>query len=79
MVGCFAANSSLESPVVGVRTGTAEIRAFAEQFSRFHASGAQLRHVLTNFATVGKTLSDAGLSIQSAHIDNYGERAVDAA
>ena len=36
--------------MVGVRTGTAEIRAFAEQFSRFHASGAQLRHVLTNFA-----------------------------
>jgi [protein-PII] uridylyltransferase len=27
---------------------------------------------------LAKTLSDAGLSIQSAHIDNYGERAVDA-
>ena len=27
---------------------------------------------------LARTLSDAGLSIQSAHIDNYGERAVDA-
>ncbi|HYE45931.1 MAG TPA: bifunctional uridylyltransferase/uridylyl-removing protein, partial [Caulobacter sp.] len=25
-----------------------------------------------------RTLAEAGLSIQSAHIDNYGERAVDA-
>ncbi len=29
-------------------------------------------------AALARTLSDAGLSIQSAHIDNYGERAVDA-
>jgi [protein-PII] uridylyltransferase len=27
---------------------------------------------------LARTLSDAGLSIESAHIDNYGERAVDA-
>ncbi len=50
VVSCFTSDASMESPVVGVKTGTAEIRAFAEQFSRFHASGAQLRHVLTNFA-----------------------------
>ena len=25
-----------------------------------------------------RTLADAGVSIQSAHVDNYGERAVDA-
>jgi [protein-PII] uridylyltransferase len=29
-------------------------------------------------AALARTLADAGLSIQSAHIDNYGERAVDA-
>ena len=29
-------------------------------------------------ATLARTLSDANLSIQSAHIDNHGERAVDA-
>jgi [protein-PII] uridylyltransferase len=29
-------------------------------------------------AALAQTLADAGLSIQSAHIDNYGERAVDA-
>ncbi|MFO1012861.1 MAG: [protein-PII] uridylyltransferase [Caulobacteraceae bacterium] len=29
-------------------------------------------------AALARTLSDAGLSIQSAHIDGYGERAVDA-
>jgi [protein-PII] uridylyltransferase len=27
---------------------------------------------------IARTLAEAGLSIQSAHIDNYGERAVDA-
>ena len=50
VVSCFAADASMESPVVGVRTGHAEIRAFAEQFAAFNAKGAQLRHVLTNFA-----------------------------
>ena len=50
VVGCFAEGASLDSPVVGVKTGQAEIRAFAEKFSAFHASGAQLRHILTNFA-----------------------------
>ena len=29
-------------------------------------------------AALARTMADAGLSIQSAHIDNYGERAVDA-
>jgi hypothetical protein len=51
VVSCFAPGASLESPVVGVKSGEAEIRAFAERFSAFQASGAQLRHVLTNFAT----------------------------
>jgi hypothetical protein len=50
VVGCFAPGASLESPVVGVKSGEAEIRGFAERFAAFHASGAQLRHVLTNFA-----------------------------
>ena len=50
VVGCFAEGASMESPVVGVKTGHAEIRAFAERFSAFQASGAQLRHILTNFA-----------------------------
>lgn len=50
VVNCFTQDASLESPVVGVKTGIAEIRAFAERFSAFQASGAQLRHVLSNFA-----------------------------
>ena len=50
VVSCFTATASMESPVVGVKTGTAEIRAFAERFSKFQASGSQLRHILTNFA-----------------------------
>ncbi len=50
VVSCFAEGASMESPVVGVKTGLAEIRAFAERFSAFQASGAQLRHILTNFA-----------------------------
>ena len=50
VVSCFTEDASMESPVVGVKTGTAEIRAFAERFSKFQASGAQLRHILTNFA-----------------------------
>lgn len=50
VVSCFTETATMESPVVGVKTGAAEIRAFAEQFAAFHRSGAQLRHVLSNFA-----------------------------
>jgi uncharacterized protein (TIGR02246 family) len=50
IVSCFTEDGALESPVVGVRSGRAGIRAFAEQFAAFHAGGAQLRHVLTNLA-----------------------------
>jgi uncharacterized protein (TIGR02246 family) len=50
VVSCFAPGAILESPVVGIKSGEAEIRAFAEKFSAFQASGAQLRHILTNFA-----------------------------
>ena len=50
VVSCFAPGATLESPVVGIKSGEAEIRAFAEKFSAFQASGAQLRHILTNFA-----------------------------
>jgi [protein-PII] uridylyltransferase len=28
--------------------------------------------------SLARTLADAGLSVQSAHVENYGERAVDA-
>ena len=50
IVACFAEDGALESPVIGVHTGQAGIRSFAERFSRFHANGAQLRHVLSNLA-----------------------------
>jgi len=50
IVGCFAEDGSLESPVVGIYAGRAKIREFAERFSQFHARGTQLRHILSNLA-----------------------------
>ena len=50
VISCFAEDGSLESPVVGIRKGPAEVRAFAEQFAAFNRKGAQLRHILSNFA-----------------------------
>lgn len=50
IVSCFTEDGALESPVVGVKAGMAEIRDFAERFSRFQARGNQLRHVLSNLA-----------------------------
>ena len=48
VVGCFTEDGSLASPVAGVHRGHAAIRAFAERFARYRASGAQLRHVISN-------------------------------
>ena len=50
----------------------------ADLESAFSASG--LRPDVEEFllAALARTLSDAGLEITSAHIDGYGERAVDA-
>jgi uncharacterized protein (TIGR02246 family) len=48
VVDCFAADGSLASPVAGTHKGHAAIRAFAERFARYRASGAQLRHVVSN-------------------------------
>src|SRR5207237_7648135 len=47
----------------------------AEDATVVEASGRDRPGLL---AALARTLADAGLSIQSAHIDNYGERAVDA-
>lgn len=50
IVGCFAEDGSLESPVVGVYQGHDGIREFATRFARLRQSGTQLRHVLSNLA-----------------------------
>jgi uncharacterized protein (TIGR02246 family) len=50
IVGCFAEDGSLESPVVGVYAGRDGIRAFATRFARLQENGTQLRHVLSNLA-----------------------------
>ncbi len=47
----------------------------SEQATVIEASGRDRPGLLEGLV---RTLADAGLSIQSAHIDNYGERAVDA-
>jgi len=48
VVACFAEDGTLASPVAGEHTGRPAIRAFAERFARYRASGAQLRHVVSN-------------------------------
>jgi len=48
LVDCFTEDGCLESPAVGAHAGRASIRAFAERFARFRASGSQLRHVISN-------------------------------
>jgi [protein-PII] uridylyltransferase len=57
------------APTVALDNDTAEDATVVE------ASGRDRPGLL---AALARTLADAGLSIQSAHIDNYGERAVDA-
>ena len=57
------------APTVAIDNDTAQDATVVE------ASGRDRPGLL---AALARTLSDAGLSIQSAHIDNYGERAVDA-
>jgi len=48
VIDCFTEDATLVSPAVGEHTGRAAITAFAERFSRFQASGSQLRHMITN-------------------------------
>ena len=50
IVGCFAEDGSLQSPVVGIYQGHDGIRAFAKRFAALRAGGTQLRHVLSNLA-----------------------------
>jgi uncharacterized protein (TIGR02246 family) len=50
IVGCFAEDGSLESPVVGVYSGHDGIRAFGTRFARLRQNGTQLRHILSNLA-----------------------------
>jgi [protein-PII] uridylyltransferase len=57
------------APAVALDNDTSEDATVVE------ASGRDRPGLL---AALARTLADAGLSIQSAHIDNYGERAVDA-
>jgi [protein-PII] uridylyltransferase len=57
------------SPAVALDNDTSEDATVVE------ASGRDRPGLL---AALARALADAGLSIQSAHIDNYGERAVDA-
>jgi uncharacterized protein (TIGR02246 family) len=48
IVGCFAEDGALESPVVGVYRGHDGIREFARRFAKLREGGTQLRHVLSN-------------------------------
>ena len=50
VVGCFAADAALESPVIGVIAGTQAIRAFAGRFAALRAGGTQFRHMIANLA-----------------------------
>ena len=50
IVGCFAEDGALESPIVGVCTDHDGIREFAARFARLRENGTQLRHVLSNLA-----------------------------
>jgi uncharacterized protein (TIGR02246 family) len=50
IVGCFAEDGSLKSPIVGVYSGHDGIRTFAARFARLRENGTQLRHVLSNLA-----------------------------
>src|SRR5579871_2715895 len=48
VIDCFTEDGTLVSPAVGEHTGRAAITAFARRFSKFQASGSQLRHVISN-------------------------------
>ncbi len=50
VVGCFTADATLESPVIGAIQGTAAIRAFAGHFAAQRTAGTQFRHMITNLA-----------------------------
>jgi uncharacterized protein (TIGR02246 family) len=48
ILDCFTIDGALESPAIGRREGQDGLREFATRFSRFHANGAQLRHIISN-------------------------------
>ncbi|HUB13109.1 MAG TPA: nuclear transport factor 2 family protein [Acetobacteraceae bacterium] len=50
IVGCFAEDGALESPIVGVYKGHDGIREFGSRFAKLRERGTQLRHVLSNLA-----------------------------
>jgi len=50
VVDCFTEDAALESPVIGVISGSAAIRAFAGRFAAQRAAGTQFRHMITNIA-----------------------------
>ncbi|HVC52507.1 MAG TPA: nuclear transport factor 2 family protein [Stellaceae bacterium] len=50
VVGCFAADAVLKSPIIDIR-GHEAIRAFAGRFAAQRAAGTQFRHMVTNIAT----------------------------
>ena len=49
VVGCFADDGWLDSPIVGRHQGKARLREFAEKIVESKQRGAQLRHVVSNF------------------------------
>jgi uncharacterized protein (TIGR02246 family) len=57
VVDCFTGDATLESPVIGVITGQAAIRAFATRFAAQRALGTQYRHMITN---ISATIEPAG-------------------
>jgi len=50
VVGCFAVDGWLDSPIVGRHQGVEQLRAFAEHIAEsIRLRGARYRHVVTNF------------------------------
>jgi ketosteroid isomerase-like protein len=50
VVDCFTADATLESPAIGVISGTDAIRSFAAGFAALRVAGTQFRHFVSNIA-----------------------------
>ncbi len=50
VIACFTPDAVLESPAIGVRSGTTQIRQFAERFAALRDGGTQFRHIISNLA-----------------------------
>ncbi|MFS8115365.1 nuclear transport factor 2 family protein [Rhizobium jaguaris] len=68
VVGCYTEDAVLLGSATGDHRGHQAIRAFATRYANFHASGAQLRHFITNIIV---TPEEGGAKVTAYLLTGY--------